>query len=355
MPFHLRGTRRGLLAALTACALTAALLGGTAQSASAFVPCPSGETPAGGIDEWETDFPREYDRAGGVTLCEASGGFLGADTMGYLQIVDLNDGARIRLVATADPRSPEHGRFETETLFTKRTAEEWYEWITSLNPWEEEFNYHNYDLTFPAQRQLFSVTNAGFFSRTENGVPTEVPFPLWTARGDDSMGVSFNRGIGDFDYEAPKVGLMIGSPIEPETQDVEIETFPTNYEYYLLEYLGHVGGEPYINTWDAMVSFTPEVVVGEAGEEYKNRRNYLGIYDNIVYIFTSDNRYTNDETVRIMEEIQPNMEMIQLDGGGSAQFYTRENGAMDSSIPNVPPIYENRQVASVLAVYRAAE
>jgi hypothetical protein len=148
---------------------------------------------------------------------------------------------------------------------------------------------------------------------------------------------------------------MIGSPIEPETQDVAIETFPAHYEFEdIWTYLSHVGGNVYnYDTWDAAVSFTPEVVVGEAEEEYKNRRNYLGIYDHVVYIFTSDNDYTNAETVEIMNEIQPGMEMIQLDGGGSAQFYAEEYGEMDSSIPYIPTYSEDREVASVLAVYRA--
>jgi hypothetical protein len=46
------------------------------------------------------------------------------------------------------------------------------------------------------------------------------------------------------------------------------------------------------------------------------------------------------------------MELIQLDGGGSAQF-SSAYGEMDSSIPNIPPFFEDRAVPSVLAVYRA--
>jgi hypothetical protein len=109
----------------------------------------------------------------------------------------------------------------------------------------------------PEPTQLFSVTNAGFFTRTE-GVPTTVPFSLLTAGGDDSLGLSYRRGIGDEDYEAPKLGVMFGSIREPETQPVGIETFPSHYEYEdAPDYLSHVGGDIFdFDTWDTLVSFT---------------------------------------------------------------------------------------------------
>ena len=347
-----RWKRRGLRAVLMACAVIVGVLAGTTQFASAFVPCPSEGNIAGGISEWYTEWPTGSEDAKGVTLCH---GVSGLSSKGYLQIVDLSDGAKIRLQTQVDPTS-EYGSFHygeshsPNTLFTKRTAYNWYQWIRRL-PEEEEVLPQSIR---PSPSRLFSVTNGGFFKSDENNErPTKVPFPVWNWGLQSSFGVSQNAEEEGPDKLAEKKALVIGSGFrifgEETTQTVKVETFPRNYEsgdpYTYLRNEGNPLGEEH-EVADAIVGFTPEYVVGEAEEEYKNRRNYIGVYQNKVYIFTSDSHYTNNEAWEVLREIQPGIQVVQLDGGGSAQFYSAY-GEQESTVPVNP-----REVPTVLAIYR---
>lgn len=333
--------RRGLRATLTACTVTAALLGGAgAQSASAWVPCPTGGNSAGAIDEWETIWPTGGADAKGVTMCLGEEGIFGSDK-GWLQIVDLNDGASIRLMGDREPTGPASHPYQPDVVFRKRTAHDWYTWLQSLNPNEGE----NFWWTRPAARYLFSTTNASFFKDSDNDHDTTVPFPRRDWGGlAASFGVSST--LRDSDWDAPKRGLLIGDPDpwDSPVQKVRVVNFTTHYvPADIPSLLMHVGGN--VNNYDTVdytVSFTPDYRVGGA-----SRRNYLGVYRNVVYLFTSDADYTNAQAIAIMQEINPNMDLIQLDGGGSAQMYSLL-GEMDSSIP----IFD-REVADVLAIYRA--
>jgi hypothetical protein len=184
--------------------------------------------------------------------------------------------------------------------------------------------------------------------------------------------VSYRRGheIGgerDPDWSASKRIFMLGWLYEAgRTQAARIGAFPTYYpEPYEFEEESEEeeGGiisrlywesieraDPTCecnSTMDAAVGFSPEYEFGEL-----NCRNYIGVYGHIVYVFTSDYEYTQAQMRSIMQEIQPGMEVIQMDGGGSASFYSAY-GEMRSSIPQVPPITENRKVPNVLAIYRA--
>lgn len=73
------------------------------------------------------------------------------------------------------------------------------------------------------------------------------------------------------------------------------------------------------------------------------------MYGDVVYLFTSDAEYSNAEATAIMNEIQPGMDLIQLDGGGSAQLYSAY-GEMDTA-DGYP--FQDREVMDVLAIYRA--
>jgi len=352
-----RCKRRGLHAMLTALAVIVGVLACTAQFASAFVPCPSGGNRAGAISEWQTTWPPNREtNPKGVTMCLGEQGIWGTDK-GWLQMVDLGDGARLRLMAQVSPASRygerNSGAIEDpDTLYTKRTATDWYQWMRELNP--EDPHYEE----MPETGRLFSVTNASFFKETRNELPTKLPFPFFTAGGHDTLGVS--TVLRDADWAAEKKALEIGDiegwPEEAEEEPVEIhqtvklEGFPARYRWEDVSNLINEfeSGEPYVSGLsDGLVSFAPWYRIGEAGEEYKNRRNYLGVYGDTVYIFTSDANYTNEEAYAIMREIQPGMDVIQLDGGGSAQLYSAY-GEMDSSIP----IF-NRKVPNVLAIFRA--
>jgi hypothetical protein len=346
MSFRLK--RRGLHVTLTACAVSVGVLAGTSQVASAFVECPSFTSrPLGAT--WRTIYPRREDTRKGVALCHV--GNIGG-TMGWLQIADLGDGAKVRLHTDVDPASPEPSAYEPDTLYRKRVAEEWYSWIRSLpsteqyQPWLE-----------PSPTRLFSVTNATFFKDSDNDNETTLPLPLQTWAHTETLGVAFRNAYPRFpaeewvfdtprreeDYDAPKKALLFDAGFwGEETQQARVQSFPTAYE---IEDIGAWYEE--IETFypaDAAVGFTPEYRVGEY-----SRRNYVGVYGDTVYVFVSQGEIRNSDASAAMQEIQPGMQVVQMDGGGSAQFYSRY-GEMDSSLPW--PL-ENREVPNVLAIYSA--
>jgi len=347
-----RRKRRELHATLTtlvasACTIVALLAIMAASAFASNVPCPSGGNRAGSISEWETTWPPPRTDGAGVTMCLGEEGIWGTDK-GWLQIVDLRAGAKIRLIADREPTGPESSAYEPDTVFRKRTAEDWYTWIRSLNPSLGE----NWAYTQPRAGKLFSTTNGSFFKDTDNANDTTMPFPRWTWGVADTFGQAqrlSGEEEGAFDWEQPKKYLAVGYHNEfeePETQAVRVGSFPTRYEWEDLEtYIQHVGGDPYnFDTIDATVSFAPTVRIGSS-----RRRTYLGTYGSVVYLFTSDAEYSNEAALAIMQEIRPGMEVIQLDGGPSAQMYS-EWGEMDSEV-NI----HDQEVADVVAIYTAGE
>jgi hypothetical protein len=347
MSLSFRRKRRGLHVRLTTLVVSActmvALLALMAQAASAYVPCPSGETRTGGI-RFANVWGSTRENARGVTLCW--GLVRPITTAGYLQIIDLTDGAKLRLQTIWDNSGPRGLINQPLTRYWKKTPAEWYSFIKEERAVEDEY-------TFPPKAQLFSTTNATFFTETNNSTSTTLPFPFFGYLEKHSLGVSYIRGLAgiDLDYEAPKKVFMIGDPYQAErVQAARVGSFPTYYpepipeeeeeEWLFIESIMHAGGIPEVeDTMEAAVGFTPEYRVGE-----RVRRNYLGTYGNIVYIFTTKVSYTNEEMRSIMQEIQPGMEVIQMDGGGSAAFYS-EYREFESPL--------HRKVPNVLAVYTA--
>lgn len=119
---EIRGGRASLTAVVATILSVVATLAVTAQSASAYVPCPR-PISAGGILNWNYLWPTAGADAKGVTLCQ---GFGSVFSKGYLQIVDLSDGAKIRLVSSIeDPPDPFWGDHE----YFKKTAADWYSHI----------------------------------------------------------------------------------------------------------------------------------------------------------------------------------------------------------------------------------
>jgi hypothetical protein len=350
-----RHRRRGLHVALIACAMSIAMLVGMAQGASAFVPCPSGGTREARVSQWSTRWPTAGANAKGVTLCQGYESPINNITSGYLQIADLNDGAKVRLQADLAPESPWPWTLEPDTVLRKRTASAWYSWLRSLEPetpwvWEAHLESIN-----PEPTRLFSVTNATFFKDSRNEYETMVPLPFGSAR-ITSWGAAWREAHREAapewpsgeagpisrnaDYEAPKKVMLIG---ETTLESVEVNqvarvsSFPAQYEweYTVWERLTM----PEQPEWDYAVSFTPEYPVGTS-----NQRTYVGVYQNKVYIFVTKVGLTNAQARNTMLEIQPGMEVIQMDGGGSTSFYSAY-GALASPI--------GREVANVLAIYRA--
>jgi hypothetical protein len=343
-----RFKRRGLHATLTACAVTVGVLAGTTQVASAYVPCPTTASRVLVSLSWETRWPTESRvNPKGVTLCRGKnvGG-----TLVWLQMVDLGDGAKIRMHADRDPESPlpwwETGN--PDTLYRKRLVDEWYSFIRSKEGVEEE---PDYGYATPPPRRLFSVTNASFFTDADNEHQTTVPFPIHTLNGMDSFGVSWRRArvgetrsppVFDADYEASKRIFYLGGPWLIR-QTARVDPFPTYYEEEDFEEYWHIGGDPEVfDTEDYAVSFSQEVPVG-----VEKRRNYVGVYGDTVYIMVSQAGLTNREASSFMQEIQPGMEVIQMDGGGSAQFYSRYGEMVSNDIP------WSREVPNVIAIYRS--
>src|SRR5690242_7128542 len=125
-----RGLHATLAMLVAAACMIVGLMAVMATTATASnVPCPSGEFRNGDIDAWDTVWPPPRTDGRGVTMCEAFGGPFNLLVRGYLQIVDLEAGARIRLLSQADETEGEPWDPVSRTLFEKRTAQQWYEWI----------------------------------------------------------------------------------------------------------------------------------------------------------------------------------------------------------------------------------
>jgi hypothetical protein len=343
-----RGRRRTLTARVaTVCTVVAALLCVTAQSASAYVPCPR-PVEAAGILNWNVLWPTPGADAKGVTLCH---GFGSVFSKGYLQIVDLEDGASLRLVSSLeDPVD----RYQGHQQYFKRTADDWYSSIRAGG-----------GVSTPASSLLFSTTNASYFNNTGVSALTTIPFPhrfdqvheTWGTVGYDHWlagypGICNGDGTGTGttspDVCATKRALHLGDP----TSGIQrvgmyynnvLRSFDWPYSMDAGTSRTILADSDY--AWDATIGFSPTYEVGATGAS--SRRNYLGMVANRVYIFTSDTEYTTAEANAIMQEIYPGMTAIQLDGGGSAQFHSAY-GSMDSSIPLF-----DREVPDVLAIYRA--
>jgi len=317
----------------------AAVLAVTAPSASAYVACPTWPSPAGSIEDWATKWPAPGANPKGVTLCQAQ---VEGHGMGYLTILDLRDGAKLRLVSQVDPGSPIPRADRPYTEYKKRTASSWYSYIRSGGSYIS-----------PDPSRLFSTTNASFFNTTANGVATTLPFPHRFNQGHETWGSAMVEDWGAscpnpeaFDYCATKKLLRIGTPSETP-QKLGVTPMFRVYDSVQAQLVlqdGHRSiGESWPGAADATVAFDPLTSVGSA-----SRRNYIGKYGNVVYLFTSTESYTNAQAAQIMQDIQPGMSVMQLDGGGSAQMHSAY-GTIDSVIPDIP--FGNREVADVLAVY----
>lgn len=338
IPSERRGRRAALTSRVaTACAAVAALLAVAVPSASAYVPCP-GALHDYNIDDWETRWPTAGADPKGVTLCQGFGG-VPLSSRTWLQIVDLGDGAKVRVHA----ERAEWVNVEpyVDSKLRKRTAEDWYDFIRAADPNDISNRYNT-----PHPRYVFSTTNASFFKDSDNSNPTtKLPLPMKHSGSTYTYGVAM-VDPNDPDHHAPKRFLRLGGVSnlwDGPVQNVHIGPFPTYYNWPEAdEYMCCTSSPNVIDSIDSTVGFEPDFAIGDAA-----RRNYIGTYGDTLYILTTDSPFTNAQANGIMQQIQPGMYVMQLDGGGSAQLHSAY-GSMDSNIP----IFD-RMVPDVLTVYRA--
>nr|WP_246221306.1 phosphodiester glycosidase family protein [Phytoactinopolyspora mesophila] len=262
-----------------------------------------------------------------------------------LQIVDLEAGAKLRLVSEAVTLgAPPAG----DNLFHKRTAEEWFGWIHS-------------DLTQvldPAR--LFSTTNASYFTdvssddtmlslpgMTQQEIPG-FPFPIHKTTYGWAYGCNVDPSCETDDpaWDAAKRALVIGQPTG-STQEVLIKEFPTNYDVDDVEE-AFVDGVPGLRFFDGTVAFQPLDEVSGPGT---SRRTFAGTDGSKVYILDTIVGFTVNDAQDIIRSFG-SLTGIQLDGGGSTQMYyvnpdTQGDGGIWSHV--------GRTVPDVLAVYLGPE
>jgi hypothetical protein len=325
----------------------------TSHAAYAWVPCPTAEIPSASVEHWITQYGERRETAKGVTLCEGDGGFF-ENTRGFLQIVDLGDGAKVRLQAQANTTTPREW-LSPQTLYKKRTAEDWYYWIRGLSSEGRNQAWLN-----PEKTLLFSVTNASFFKETE-GSESRLSWPFMFAFANESLGMAFLEAWPNYprpgwrlggpranaDYDAPKSVLQLSSEMRPEhAQSVRIRGFRERYEYEDVDAWFRSHPEDPFSIKDAAVSVPGEY--DRSGVRESKRRTYVGVWGQIVYIWATDDEFTTEEANATMQEIQPGMDVIQMDGGGSTQFFAGEYGSLNSLGSPIT----SRAVPTVLSVYR---
>lgn len=280
----------------------------SAQPASAFQDCPT-TTPHIGPN-WVTSFPTggvgsaqyNLEKRGGVTLCKGMGAI--GERRAYVQIVDLLDGADLRLSSShASPQTPPASG--GDWLFTKRTA------FDICN--DQSSGLPVCDTT-PNCDDWFSATNASFFTDTSNPT-TKLSLPEKTTNTIQSLGAAIN---GWFDpnpdpaWNAVKKKLTLGAPWQ-NPQAVSISSFPMHYTSQDVDaaFAGAYGGT---------VAFDPLYLV--PGSEVSARRTMLGLGGSKVYILTSLTAFTLQQAQDILRAFGSTIE-IQLDGGGSTQLFSR--------------------------------
>jgi hypothetical protein len=292
---------RATLAArlLAVCVLAVVLTPMSAPPASADQPCPSTGVPGTNISEFETAWPPDDETdARGVTLCRLVNL---SDTWGYVQIVDMADGASIGLRAQQQIGQPTPAS-AADWLYTKRTVQQQY-----------EFDTGGTGLPAPGNVPTFSATNTAFFTDTSSAT-TKLSLPEHA----NNFGVvykSWGYALHQTDpaWEAPKRKLVMGAPWS-DNQLVRISPFPTYYTASEADTFaqGHYSGT---------VGFDPLFGSGEARRTMVGVNAGYGVYGSRVYILTTFGYYTLEQAQDILRHFGSQTE-IQLDGGGSTQMYS---------------------------------
>jgi len=315
-----RGVRQGLRAGL--CALFALTLGLSAGTAQAALSCPARSIhPA--IASWRMDA-----QGNGVYMCrgrDSSGNYMGVT----VQMVDFTAGAKMRVMSEVAAGSPVG---TASTQFVKRTSKQWYDWIKAGN------------VGTPPAAQLFSVTNASLF-RPFLGNTSAMSFPQkkWnsiTSTGEDPTcylidGSSAKRMFG------------LSDPRAAGRQNAYMNTFNQGCKADFNTASTQLSGY-----FDAVVAYHPSY----GDKTTTDKRTYLGtknlggywtLPQDIAYVLTSTAPITNVRAREILTNDFGSMWTLQLDGGGSTQYY---HGAYTDPYY---PLGETRAVPEVLAIYAA--
>ena len=298
--------RRGIRQAIVLAAALALVVGATpfaARTAFALQGCPAFGTSY--IQSWSTAYINR-----GVTMC------LGIDYSGqaavWLQIVDFSAGAKMRVVSQvasgSTPGTP-------DTLFNKRSAYDWYNWISS-------------NITTPPSSRLFSTTNASFFITT-SGTTTALSLPEKMANSVRSQGYALTHHT-DPAWPATKRKFALGDP-NSTPQTFVSSTFPTSYTATDIT-------NGFSGYYDGTIAL--DALYGDVFA----RKTMLGFNGSRVYILTTLSLYYLSQARSILRDNFSTANEIQLDGGNSTQMNSNY-GVLTSS--------SNRVVPDVLAVYLA--
>ena len=385
---HVDRVRRRFVSRALCCvaALVAATAMAAPSSALASYPavqtdCPTGDASGTQIDHWNKIYPGIGQPDRGVTLCVGMGGPLANEPYAYLQIVRPGAGAKMRIVSTVAPQNvqppgvPSPWGGPAETLFEKRTAEDWFTGMATYNE-------------APDASNLFSTANAGFFISTTDpltklslpeaqmdGVTWDNPWwPKQPSGTLDSTGWAIatkDAPAPDFAWNADKKYLKLNAlggldpldGLDPEvTQNVTIGDFPQHYNEYQdipTAFLGPYDPFHPDNWWypqmpDGLVGFTAE----QPGADEFARRTMVGITDgdgwNAVNILSTAHSYSIGEMGTMLDDLGVDSnQRIQLDGGHSAQMFNKLGGVY--SLQGTPAPLTERPVPQVLAVFEAPE
>ena len=304
MPGTLRARLRKATGILTAILLiTLALMIGPQRVGAAGL-CPV-------YNDGTYSFTTLVDRKG-VAICRQDK--VGVGTIAYWTLVDFKAGARARIVSQTATGTTV-GR--PNTLFVKRRAPDWYTYVGA-------------NVTSPSGGALFSVMNASIFG-SDLGSTTTINYPL---RQDYQV-----KTTGAAPGSNPKQWLGFGG-------STLAYGYLGRYDYNGQPYLGNdpnIINGLYTNVRDYVVSLG-----STAGIETttKTKRVYVGFVD-------TDGNTTGDRMIVLQTNVGytvadadgalgwwgcPSGWRIQLDGGGSVQFYANNGAQYLTSLRTVPSV-----------------
>jgi len=316
-----RGVRQGLRAGL--CALFALTLGLSAGTAQAALSCPARSIhPA--IASWRMDA-----QGNGVYMCrgrDSSGNYMGVT----VQMVDFTAGAKMRVMSEVAAGSPVG---TASTQFVKRKSKEWYDWIKAGN------------VGTPPASQLFSVTNASLFRSAFWGNTSAMSFPQKKWSSITSTGEDPNCHL--INGSSAKRMFGLSDPRAAGRQNAYMNTFNQGCKADFNTASTQLSGY-----FDAVVAYHPIYGVDETTTDNrtylgtKNLGGYWTLPQDIAYVLTSTAHITTVRAREILTNDFGSMWTMQLDGGGSTQYYHAAYSDADYG-------WGPRAVPEVLAIYAA--
>jgi hypothetical protein len=315
--FSTLSRRRGgpLRTLILAALLVGSILPLSAGPVAALEGCPNGGSEP--VTKWVQVY-----KARGVTFCRGMGGPSAQVKVAYLQIVDFDANAKMRVVSTVAANTPVP-RGNAGTTFTKRTAQTWFTQMGSI-------------ISPPPGGALFSTTNAGFFVDTSSSATTALSLPEKTGGSTSSQGIALLNQSDDA-WEANKRAFGLGN-VNATPQLFGNYDFgdPNNSHHYTAV----MASLPCC--WDATVAFDWNQ---DSGDQWASR-TFLGTNRTTgkrVYILTLMTHSTLQQAKDILDNTTQATGFIQLDGGGSTQMYnnlgTGDTASNSRAVPEVLAVY----------------